>query len=69
MKTLKSVIAESREDIMKNTTIEELYKWAVKNKCADYEIRIQYRDDAGDFFGCDDEMYLTINRKDKTIKL
>lgn len=50
-------------------TIEELYKWAIENKCADYKIIIQYRDDAGDFFGCDNEMYLTINETDKTVKL
>ena len=50
-------------------TIEELYKWAVENKCADYKIRIKYRDEGGEYFGCDDEMYLTINEEDKTVKL
>lgn len=75
MKTLKSIISESKENqITENMndnemTIEELYKWAIKNKCADYKIIIQYRDDAGDFFGCDNEMYLTINKKDKTVRL
>lgn len=50
-------------------TIQDLYEWAVKNSCTDYEIRIQYRDEGGEYFGCDEEMFLTINENDKTIKL
>ena len=54
---------------MKNMSIEELYKWAVEHNCADFEIRIQYRDEGGEYFGCDEEMFMTINEEDKTIKL
>lgn len=56
-------------EIKKNLTIEELYKWAVEHDCADFEIRIQYRDDGGYYFGCDEEVFLTINEEDKTVKL
>lgn len=75
MKTLKSIITESKEnEIMENVnnnevTIKELYEWAVKNKCTDYKIIIQYRDEGGEYFGCDEEIYLTINKKDKTVIL
>lgn len=54
---------------MEEMTIEDLYNWAVENNCVDYKIRIQYRDEGGNYFGCDKEMYLTINEKDKTVKL
>ena len=50
-------------------TIEELYKWGVEHDCLDYEIRIQYRDDGGEYFGCDEEMFLTINEENKIVKL
>jgi hypothetical protein len=58
-----------KSEIKKNLTIEELYKWAVERNCTDFEIRIQYRDDGGYYFGCDEEVFLTINDKDKTVKL
>ena len=32
-------------------TIEELYKWAVKNQIQNYNIEVQYRDDGGDYYG------------------
>jgi hypothetical protein len=54
---------------MKNMTIEELYKWAVEHNCADFEMRIQYRDEGGEYFGCDEEVFLAANEEDKTIKL
>lgn len=50
-------------------TIEDLYKWAVENSCSDYKIIIQHRDGGGEYFGWDDEMYLTIDETDKTVKL
>lgn len=55
--------------IKKNMTIEELYKWGIEHDCLDYEIRIQYRDDGGEYFGCDEEMFLTINEENKIVKL
>lgn len=60
---------KNENEIKKNMTIEELYKWAVERNCADYEIRIQYRDEGGEYFGCDEEMFLTTNEEDKTIEL
>lgn len=60
---------KNENGIMKNMTIEELYKWAVEHNCADFEMRIQYRDEGGEYFGCDEEVILTINEEDKTIKL
>jgi hypothetical protein len=50
-------------------TVKELYKWAIEHNCLDYNIRIQYRDEGGDYFGCDAEVFLTINETDETIKL
>lgn len=60
---------KNENGIMKNMTIEELYKWAVEHDCADFEMRIQYRDEGGEYFGCDEEVFLTINDEDKTVKL
>lgn len=60
---------KNENEIKKNMSIEELYKWAVEHNCADYEIRIQYRDECGEYFGCDEEMFLTTNEEYKTVKL
>ena len=54
---------------MEDITIQDLYNWAKENNCLDYKIRIQYRDEGGDYFGSDKEVFLTINEKDKTIIL
>lgn len=35
-------------------TIKELYEWAKKNNCEEYEVEIQYRDDGGYYTGTDD---------------
>ena len=35
-------------------TIKDLYEWAVRNNCENYEVEIQYRDDGGYYNGtCD----------------
>lgn len=36
---------------MKYTTIEDLYKWAVKNNALTLPIGIQYQDDGGHYHG------------------
>ena len=35
-------------------TIKELYEWAVKNNCENYEVEIQYRDSGGYYSGTDE---------------
>lgn len=55
--------------IMEDITIEDLYNWAKDHNCLDYKIRIQYRDDGGDYYGRDKEVYLDVNEEDKTIIL
>ena len=54
---------------MEDITIQDLYNWAKQHNYLDYKIRIQYRDEGGDYFGYDKEVCLNINEKDKTIKL
>ena len=34
-------------------TIEEFYKWAKENNITDYTMKVQYRDDGGDYYGED----------------
>lgn len=54
---------------MEDITIQDLYDWANDHNYLNYKLRIQYRDDGGTYFGCDKEVLLNINEKDKTIKL
>jgi hypothetical protein len=44
-------------------TIKELYEWAKKNNCEEYEVEIQYRDSGGCYNGTDDlrESEIVIN--------
>ena len=37
-------------------TIEEFYKWAKENNTTDYTMKVQYRDDGGDYYGKDEEI-------------
>lgn len=54
---------------MKDITIQDLYNWAKDHNCLDYKIRIQYRDDGGNYYGSDKEVLLVINKENKTIIL
>lgn len=54
---------------MEEMTIQELFEWAVQNKVQDYKIIIQFRDDGGDYYGHDDEVYLEINHNNKEVML
>lgn len=54
---------------MKDITIQDLYNWAKEHNYLDYKIRIQYRNQGGDYFGYDKEVRLSIIEKDKIIKL
>lgn len=50
-------------------TIQELYDWAKEKGVLDYELRVQYRDDGGDYSGEDNELRLYEYDKDKTVIL
>jgi hypothetical protein len=54
---------------MEDITIQDLYNWAKDHSYLDYRIRIKYRDEGGNYFGCDKEILLDINEKSKTILL
>lgn len=54
---------------MEDITIQDLYNWAKDHNYLDYKIRIQYRDEGGEYYGYDTELFLEVNEKDKTIKL
>lgn len=54
---------------MKNITIEDLYNWAKDNNCLDYKIRIQFRDNGGDYPGSDKEVYLVIEEDEEEGKI
>lgn len=54
---------------MEDITIQDLYNWAKEHNYLDYKIRIQYRDEGGEYFGSDELVFLLINEKNKTIKL
>lgn len=49
--------------------IEEFYKWAKENSVTDYTMKIQYRDDSGDYYGEDEEIYCLIYNDKKEVIL
>ena len=54
---------------MKVFTVEEFYRYMKENGKADYQIKVQYRDDGGDYTGEDDEIRLYIDDNTKTVTL
>lgn len=50
-------------------TIQELYDWAKEKGLLDYTLKVQYRDDGGDYYGEDEKLYLDINEINKQIIL
>lgn len=50
-------------------TIEEFYKWAKENNVTDYTIKIQYRDEGGDYYGEDEEIRCWIWNDEKEVIL
>lgn len=50
-------------------TVKDLYKWSVENKCDNYKVRVQYRDEGGDYYGKDDCLYLGIDKSNKIVVL
>ena len=50
-------------------TIEEFYKWAKENNITDYTMKVQYRDDGGDYYGEDEEVRCWICNNQKEVIL
>ena len=50
-------------------TIEEFYKWAKENSITDYTMKVQFRDDGGDYYGEDEEIRRWIWNDEKEVIL
>ena len=50
-------------------TVQELYEYAKQRGILDYEIRVQYRDDGGEYQGADTYLYLFVEKKVKALVL
>ena len=50
-------------------TIEEFYQWAKEHNVTDYTVKIQYRDDGGDYYGEDEEIRCWIWKDEKEVIL
>ena len=50
-------------------TIRELYDWAKEHDVLDYKVEVKYRDDGGEYYGQDEELYLDINAINKQVIL
>ena len=50
-------------------TVQELYEYAKQHGVLDYEIRVQYRDDGGEYQGADAFLYLLAEKEEKVLVL
>ena len=50
-------------------TVQELYEYAKQHGVLDYEIRVQYRDDGGLYYGTDEVESITIEDGQKALVL
>ena len=50
-------------------TVQELYEYAKQHGVLDYEIRVQYRDDGGLYYGTDEVEFITIEDDQKALVL
>ena len=50
-------------------TVQELYEYAKQCGVSDYEIRVQYRDDGGEYQGTDAFLYLLAEKEEKVLVL
>lgn len=64
----KEMVQEQKVNL-EDMTIQELYDWAKDHSMLDYKIRIQYRDEAGEYFGYDKEVLLDVDEKNKAVLL
>lgn len=50
-------------------TIQELYEWALENKCDNYEAVVQYRDSGGSYSGTDRWLCCDIDAQNEVVVL
>ena len=50
-------------------TVQELYEYAKQRGLLDYEIRVQYRDDGGEYQGTDAVEYVLVEDDQKALVL
>lgn len=50
-------------------TVQELYEYAKKYGVSDYEIRVKYRDEGGEYPGTDAYLYLSAEKEGKVLVL
>lgn len=50
-------------------TVQELYEYAKQCGVSDYEIRVQYRDDGGWYYGTDAVEYVLVEDDQKALVL
>ena len=50
-------------------TVQEFYEYAKQHGVLDYEIRVQYRDDGGLYYGTDEVEFITIEDDQKALVL
>ena len=50
-------------------TVQDLYEYAKQRGLLDYEIRVQYRDDGGEYQGTDAFLYLSAEKEEKVLVL
>ena len=54
---------------VRNMTVQELYEYAKQCGVSDYEIRVQFRDDGGEYQGTDAFLYLLAEKEGKVLVL
>lgn len=52
-----------------SVTIKQLYDWARENNVEDYTMKVQFRDDGGDYYGEDEEIRCWIWNDEKEVVL
>ena len=50
-------------------TVQELYEYAKQRDILDYEVRVQFRDDGGEYQGTDAFLYLLAEKEEKVLML
>ena len=50
-------------------TVQELYEYAKQRDILDYEVRVQFRDDGGEYQGTDAFLYLLAEKEGKVLVL
>lgn len=50
-------------------TVRELYEYAKQRDILDYEVRVQFRDDGGEYQGADAFLYLLAEKEEMVLVL